>query len=357
MGDWSTHGESTGGHYRCNVFDKKKTESMLAQLREEQSKVLGAGERKDFFSERFKNHINAAQFALQLKDFFAKSKKGGQESMEQELQLLEAYALQLHKAHSRLAWSYCFRYFCGEGIHMDVFEAVQGVVEFHTEMFHESLDSAKNSLKRIGKAVTKDELLNAFITHRIKVDAIANETHRSVKELQGTVQELIEANVLPSLPSDSLSVVEGKTEKVNSTSDKVPVEDWECVLCEKLNVGASISCEDCFNPRLIGTDIGNRIAMMEKEKRATAELSLQEMRRKKGVEGIPLSHKSSKFYGQSKRRSTGPATKSQKVLEYYKNSAPVHKYNCLGDAVKLGSGQGRSRAGDTNIPPSQVYYC
>ena len=54
-----------------------------------------------------------------------------------------------------------------KGLHMDLFEAIQGMAEYYTDMLHECIESAKTLLKR---PIATDHMMNAFLQHRLKVE-------------------------------------------------------------------------------------------------------------------------------------------------------------------------------------------
>ena len=84
-----------------------------------------------------------------------------------ELIYLINTAVNVERAHIHLAWSFCFRYFMGEGLHMDLFEAIQGMAEYYIDMLHECVESANVLLRR---PIATDHMVGAFRGHKRKVD-------------------------------------------------------------------------------------------------------------------------------------------------------------------------------------------
>ncbi len=61
---------------------------------------------------------------------------------------------------------------------MDLFEAIQGMAEFYTDMLHECVESAKTLLRR---PIAAEHMVEAFRGHKRKVDGAVPHAWRALR--------------------------------------------------------------------------------------------------------------------------------------------------------------------------------
>lgn len=68
MGNWSDHGNATGGYYKCNKYEEmKNTKNDLTDLEDKRVKAQHELKKYMFFYERYSNHVRAGTHAQEMK--------------------------------------------------------------------------------------------------------------------------------------------------------------------------------------------------------------------------------------------------------------------------------------------------
>lgn len=145
LGEWSTHGTSTGGYYQCNIFDKQTKEGKHAEEEKGRLKAKHALDKYMFYFERFMDHDRGMKLTTkEEQDIEGKVQtlhdKHGFEIIE--LQFLYDALRQVRACRRVLKWTYVYGYYL-EGTsetEKNLFEYLQRNLEEKTDSLHEMLE-------------------------------------------------------------------------------------------------------------------------------------------------------------------------------------------------------------------------
>mmetsp|Transcript_35458 Transcript_35458/g.101944 ORF Transcript_35458/g.101944 Transcript_35458/m.101944 type:complete len:551 (-) Transcript_35458:170-1822(-) len=144
LGDWSTHGTSTGGYYQCNIYDKQFKEGKHQEEERTRQKAKHALEKYMFYFERFMDHDRGMKLTVrEEQDIEEKVQKlhdkHGFEIIE--LQFLYDALRQVRGCRRVLKWTYVYGYYLDEaGPEKNLFEHLQKNLEEKTDCLHEMLE-------------------------------------------------------------------------------------------------------------------------------------------------------------------------------------------------------------------------
>ena len=68
LGPWSEHGSSTGGFYKCNIYETKKKSGDLDEADKARGDAENEIERYTFYFERYENHQKAIDALMNTMD-------------------------------------------------------------------------------------------------------------------------------------------------------------------------------------------------------------------------------------------------------------------------------------------------
>jgi len=144
LGDWATHGSTTGGYYHCNVYDKQVKDGQHAE--EEQTRMAAKHEldKYRFFFERFMDHDRGMKLTVREgQDVENKVQtlhdKHGFEIIE--LQFLLDALKQVRACRRVLKWTYVYGYYLEDaGVEKNLFEHLQKNLEEKTDRLHEMIE-------------------------------------------------------------------------------------------------------------------------------------------------------------------------------------------------------------------------
>lgn len=144
LGEWSTHGTSTGGYYQCNIYDKQAKEGKHADEERSRQKAKHALDKYIFYFERFMDHERSMKLTVrEEQDMEGKVQtlhdKHGFEIIE--LQFLYDALRQVRACRRVLKWTYVYGYYLDEaGPEKNLFEFLQKNLEEKTDNLHEMLE-------------------------------------------------------------------------------------------------------------------------------------------------------------------------------------------------------------------------
>lgn len=183
---WSSHGNSTGGYYSCNKFEKDKTASTQARTAADAARVK-LDKYLHYFS-RFDNHERAARTTRGLRDKIAarmdelQSKKA---LTYKDVECLDLACKELLLGRQVLKWTYVFAFYCDNPAELELFEFLQQKCEENSEQLLELLelrDDCKVYLETPGmpthgRAQFMEYLLQVknttAVAHRFMLDVLA----------------------------------------------------------------------------------------------------------------------------------------------------------------------------------------
>jgi ariadne-1 len=185
LGDWSTHGSSTGGFYQCNIYDKQAKEGKYSEEEKIRQKDKHALEKYMFFFERFMDHDRGMKLTVrEEQDIEGKVQalhdKHGIEIIE--LQFLYDALRQVRTCRRVLKWSYVYGYYLeDDGPEKNLFEHLQKNLEEQTDHLHERLemdfDNQFFNAEDQG-SLTKEEAKARFMQFRSHVTNYTNVTQK-----------------------------------------------------------------------------------------------------------------------------------------------------------------------------------
>eukprot|EP00929_Paragymnodinium_shiwhaense_P031994 TRINITY_DN17809_c0_g1_i1.p1 TRINITY_DN17809_c0_g1~~TRINITY_DN17809_c0_g1_i1.p1 ORF type:complete len:543 (+),score=138.44 TRINITY_DN17809_c0_g1_i1:96-1724(+) len=144
LGEWSTHGSSTGGFYQCNIYDQRAREGKTAEEEQGRAKAKNALDRYMHYFERFMNHDRAMK--LTKTEESTMEEKVHKLHDEHDFEIIELQFLfdalrQVRVCRRVLKWTYVYGYYLedtGPGKHL--FEYLQRNLEEKTDCLHEMLE-------------------------------------------------------------------------------------------------------------------------------------------------------------------------------------------------------------------------
>jgi ariadne-1 len=144
LGDWSTHGTSTGGYYQCNIYDKEAMEGKHKEEEKSRQRAKHALDKYMFFFERFMDHDRSMRLTLNEE---ATIEKKVQELHDNhgfeiiELHFLHDALKSVRACRRVLKWTYVYGYYLDDANpEKNLFEFLQKNLEEKTDLLHELLE-------------------------------------------------------------------------------------------------------------------------------------------------------------------------------------------------------------------------
>lgn len=144
LGEWSTHGTSTGGYYQCNIYDKQAKEGKHTEEETTRQKAKHALDKYIFYFERFMDHDRGMKLTVREENDIENKvqtlhDKQGFEIIE--LEFLYDALRQVRACRRVLKWTYVYGYYLEEGgAENNLFEYLQKNLEQKTDRLHEMLE-------------------------------------------------------------------------------------------------------------------------------------------------------------------------------------------------------------------------
>jgi len=144
LGEWSTHGTSTGGYYQCNIYDKQAKEGKHMEEEKTRQRAKHALEKYMFFFERFMDHDRGTKLTVREEQEL----EGKVQTLHDkhgfdiiELQFLYDALRQVRACRRVLKWTYVYGYYLEDvGPEKNLFEHLQKHLEEQTDSLHEMLE-------------------------------------------------------------------------------------------------------------------------------------------------------------------------------------------------------------------------
>jgi len=161
LGPWSEHGSSTGGFYKCNIYETKKKSGDLDEADKARGDAENEIERYTFYFERYENHQKAIDALMNTMD---QTELRMSELMSEfqwtpdQTNFLREAADAITASRRLLMWTYPVGYFMSEDFYMrELFHQYQKDLEMYTEHLHELMDQSLETFKDPAK---KEEVIN-----------------------------------------------------------------------------------------------------------------------------------------------------------------------------------------------------
>jgi len=175
MAPWKTHGSSTGGYYKCNIYEAKKADAGIYD-RERQAKLFQEELKKyNFYYERYHNQSRAAE---KMKE----TMKSIEDKMDQlqdicgwkanEANFLRQAGQLVADNRRLLAWTFVIGFYADPELpRFPLFQSWQGDLESYTDRLHEMLEKpietfAENSFRQ--DVVTYQRTIREYYTNLMK---------------------------------------------------------------------------------------------------------------------------------------------------------------------------------------------
>lgn len=189
LGDWSTHGTSTGGYYQCNIYDKQAKDGKHAEEEKQRQRAKHALDKYMFYFERFMDHDRGMKFTVKEEaDIEGKVQtlhdKHGFEIIE--LQFLYDALRQVRACRRVLKWTYVYGYYMEEsGPEKPLFEYLQKNLEMKTDNLHEMLekDLDKIFFTEEAQSTNAAEAHEKFKNYRSHVTNFTNVTQKFMAQI------------------------------------------------------------------------------------------------------------------------------------------------------------------------------
>jgi len=183
LGEWSTHGTSTGGYYQCNIYDKQAKEGKHQEEEKTRQKAKHALEKYMFYFERFMDHDRSMKLTVReendIEDKVQKlHDKHGFEIIE--LEFLYDAIKQVRGCRRVLKWTYVYGYYLDEAgpAEKNLFEHLQKNLEEKTDNLHEMLEKEFESFFSEESSAPGESTHNKFMEFRMKVTNHTNVTQK-----------------------------------------------------------------------------------------------------------------------------------------------------------------------------------
>jgi ariadne-1 len=193
LGEWSTHGTSTGGYYQCNIYDKQAKEGKHVEEEKSRTAAKHALDKYMFYFERFMDHDRGMKLTVkeevELEGHVQKLHDShGFEIVE--LQFLYEALKQVRSCRRVLKWSYVYGYYLHEaGAAKNLFEFLQKNLEEKTDNLHELLEKnlheyiPKDKDKEDPSAASDGNMKEKFMQFRSHVTNFGTVTKKFMQEI------------------------------------------------------------------------------------------------------------------------------------------------------------------------------
>jgi len=183
LGEWSSHGTSTGGYYQCNIYDKQARDGQYAEEEKSRKREKHALDKYMFYFERFMNHDRGMKLTVSEeldieKKVQALHDKHGFEIIE--LQFLYDALRQVRVCRRVLKWTYVYGYYLEEtDQEKNLFEHLQKHLEEKTDSLHEMMEQTLDNLFfNTEELPTPEEAPRKFREFRSHVTNFTNVTQK-----------------------------------------------------------------------------------------------------------------------------------------------------------------------------------
>ncbi|XP_076914800.1 putative E3 ubiquitin-protein ligase ARI8 [Bidens hawaiensis] len=261
LGQWSDHGERTGGFYACNRYESAKQEGAYDESERRREMAKNSLERYTHYYERWATNQSSRQKALadlnQMQTVHLAKLSKKQCQPETQLKFIIEAWLQIVECRRVLKWTYAYGYYLPECEHAkrQFFEYLQGEAEAGLERLHQSAE------KELHTYLNDDSSQEAFNNFRTKLAGLTSVTRNYFENLVGALENGlsdVDAHAASSKTSTSKNAAgtskskgaKGKgSSKVGTTSRTDDSTGWACDQCTYMNPKTATSCQICGNGR------------------------------------------------------------------------------------------------------------
>lgn len=261
LGQWSDHGERTGGFYACNRYESAKQEGAYDESERRREMAKNSLERYTHYYERWATNQSSRQKALsdlqQMQTVHLAKLSEKQSQPETQLKfILEAW-LQIVECRRVLKWTYAYGYYLPEQelAKRQFFEYLQGEAEAGLERLHQCAEKELHTYIEAGGS--QDE----FNNFRTKLAGLTSVTRNYFENLVRALENgLSDVDAHGASSKTSTSKNAAGTSKSKGGKGKGPTKGsgssraddltaWSCDQCTFMNPKNTTSCQMCHTGR------------------------------------------------------------------------------------------------------------
>ncbi|CAI9268639.1 unnamed protein product [Lactuca saligna] len=261
LGQWSDHGERTGGFYACNRYESAKQEGAYDESERRREMAKNSLERYTHYYERWATNQSSRQKALadllQMQTVHLAKLSERQCQPETQLKfILEAW-LQIVECRRVLKWTYAYGYYLPEQevAKRQFFEYLQGEAEAGLERLHQCAE------KELHTYIDGNASQEEFNNFRTKLAGLTTVTRNYFENLVRALENgLSDVDSHGASSKTSTSKHAAGTSKSKSGKGKGPTKGggstraddltgWSCDQCTYMNPKNATSCQMCHTSR------------------------------------------------------------------------------------------------------------
>lgn len=188
LGQWSDHGERTGGFYACNRYEVAKQEGAYDESERRREMAKNSLERYTHYYERWATNQSSRQKALadlnQMQTVHLAKLSEKQSLPETQLKFIIEAWLQIVECRRVLKWTYAYGYYITEKEHTkrQFFEYLQGEAEAGLERLHQCAE------KELHTYLTENAVKEDFTKFRTKLTDLTTVTRKYFENLVGALE-------------------------------------------------------------------------------------------------------------------------------------------------------------------------
>lgn len=261
LGQWSDHGERTGGFYACNRYESAKQEGAYDESERRREMAKNSLERYTHYYERWATNQSSRQKALadllQMQTVHLAKLSERQCQPETQLKfILEAW-LQIVECRRVLKWTYAYGYYLPEQeiAKRQFFEYLQGEAEAGLERLHQCAE------KELHTHIDGNASQEEFNNFRTKLAGLTTVTRNYFENLVRALENgLSDVDSHGASSKTSTSKHAAGTSKSKSGKGKGPTKGggstrtddltgWSCDQCTYMNPKNATYCQICHTSR------------------------------------------------------------------------------------------------------------
>ncbi|KAK1426350.1 hypothetical protein QVD17_15021 [Tagetes erecta] len=257
LGQWSDHGERTGGFYACNRYESAKQEGAYDESERRREMAKNSLERYTHYYERWATNQSSRQKALadlhQMQTVHLAKLSEKQCQPETQLKFIIEAWLQIVECRRVLKWTYAYGYYLPEQelAKRQFFEYLQGEAEAGLERLHQCAE------KELNTYLNEDGSQDEFNNFRTKLAGLTSVTRNYFENLVRALENgLADVDAHGASSKTSSSKNAAGTSKAKGTKGKGSIRGrtddstgWSCDQCTYMNSKNATSCQMCHNSR------------------------------------------------------------------------------------------------------------
>ncbi|KAL1561358.1 putative E3 ubiquitin-protein ligase ari8 [Salvia divinorum] len=261
LGQWSDHGERTGGFYACNRYEAAKQEGVYDESERRREMAKNSLERYTHYYERWASNQSSRQKAMadlhQMQSVHLEKLSEVQCQPESQLKFIIEAWQQIVECRKVLKWTYAYGFYLPEAEHTkkQFFEYLQGEAEAGLERLHQCAEKElMNYLSSEGPS--KD--FNDFRTKLAGLTSVTrNYFENLVRALENGLSDVDSQAVCNKMSSKTAAGTSksksGRGKGSSKTGTAVRNADdsgsWACDKCTYMNARSAAACHVCNHRR------------------------------------------------------------------------------------------------------------